>query len=79
MQSLKDANLDASRGVALRELPMKGGFADYVLYVDHRAVGVVEAKPAGTTLRPLRNGRRYAGEFASNDGGCSEYGHEAVA
>jgi type I restriction enzyme R subunit len=50
VQSLKEANLDASRGVAIRELHMKSGFADYVLYVDRRAVGVVEAKPAGTTL-----------------------------
>lgn len=36
----------------MREFPLGGGFgfADYLLYVDKQAVGVVEAKKAGTTL-----------------------------
>jgi type I restriction enzyme, R subunit len=40
------------RGVAIREYPMKPGFgeADYLLYVDAQAVGVVEAKKEGSTL-----------------------------
>jgi type I restriction enzyme R subunit len=49
---IADANLDASRGVAIREFPLTAGhgFADYVLFVDGRAAGVIEAKKAGTTL-----------------------------
>ena len=39
-------------GVAVREFPLKSGHgtADYLLYVDGKVVGVVEAKPAGFTL-----------------------------
>ncbi|MFS8064910.1 MAG: DEAD/DEAH box helicase family protein, partial [Byssovorax sp.] len=45
-------NLDAMRGVAIREFPLRAGFgfADYLLYVDGQAVGVIEAKKAGSTL-----------------------------
>src|SRR5712692_10122780 len=52
VQSREDANLTAGRGVAIREFPMKPGFgeADYLLYVDSQALGVVEAKKEGSTL-----------------------------
>jgi type I restriction enzyme R subunit len=52
VQDRKDLNLFAGQGVAVREVIMaKGhGRADYLLYVDRKAVGVIEAKPAGTTL-----------------------------
>jgi type I restriction enzyme R subunit len=52
VQDRKDLNLFASQGVAVREVVMaKGhGRADYLIYVDQAAVGVIEAKPAGTTL-----------------------------
>jgi type I restriction enzyme R subunit len=43
-------NLYASRGVAVREYPLETGFADYLLFVDRRAVGVVEAKAEGVPL-----------------------------
>jgi len=45
-------NIAAARGVAIREFPLATGhgFADYLLYVDGEAVGVVEAKKRGTTL-----------------------------
>jgi len=44
-------NLVAHRGVAIREFPLPGhGFADYLLYVDGKAAGVVEAKKVGATL-----------------------------
>jgi type I restriction enzyme R subunit len=43
-------NLYAARGVAVREFPLKTGPADYLLFVDRRAVGVVEAKKEGETL-----------------------------
>ena len=52
VQDKKDLNLFASEGVACREAVMKHGHgrADYLLYVDKQVVGVIEAKPEGTTL-----------------------------
>ena len=52
VQHVRDAALGARRGVALREFPMAPGHgrADYMLFVDRKPVGVIEAKPAGTTL-----------------------------
>ena len=45
------ANIHASAGVAIREFPLPGhGFADYLLYVDAKAAGVIEAKKQGVTL-----------------------------
>jgi type I restriction enzyme R subunit len=52
VQDVKSVNLQAGRGVAIREFPLERGFgfADYLLYVDGKAAGVIEAKKAGTTL-----------------------------
>ncbi|MDO9041410.1 MAG: type I restriction-modification enzyme R subunit C-terminal domain-containing protein [Desulfocapsaceae bacterium] len=52
VQDVKDTNIYAGKGVAIREFPLKQGhgFADYLLYVDGRAAGVIEAKKTGTTL-----------------------------
>src|SRR5438093_7530842 len=46
------ANIHAARGVALREFPLNTGqgFADYLLYLDGKAAGVIEAKREGVTL-----------------------------
>ena len=43
-------NLSAGLGVAVREFPLATGVADYLLYADGKAIGVVEAKPEGHTL-----------------------------
>ena len=45
-------NLSAGPGVAVREFKMTAGhgFADYLLFVNGKAVGVLEAKPAGYPL-----------------------------
>ncbi len=43
-------NLYAGRGVAVREYPLTWGSADYLLFVDRQAVGVIEAKKEGVTL-----------------------------
>jgi len=53
VQDFAGMNIRASVGVAVREFPLKRGhgFADYLLYADGRAIGVVEAKPAGFTLK----------------------------
>ncbi len=50
VQDYVNRNLYAGLGIAIREFPLKTGFADYLLFVDHQAVGVIEAKPEGTTL-----------------------------
>jgi type I restriction enzyme, R subunit len=52
VQDAAKANIHASRGVVLRNFPLKSGhgFADYLLYVDGSAAGVVEAKKVGATL-----------------------------
>ena len=50
VQSISDLNLSASRGVAVREMQSHGGPADYILFVDGKALGIVEAKKEGTTL-----------------------------
>ena len=50
VQGIDELNLSVSRGVAVREMRSMGGPADYILFVDGKALGVVEAKKAGTTL-----------------------------
>ena len=52
VQDRSEINLSAARGVAIREFKLKHGhgFADYMLFVDGKAVGVLEAKPPGHTL-----------------------------
>ncbi len=61
VQDVKSANIHAARGVALREFQLKDGFgaADYLLYVDAKAAGVIEAKKVGSTLTgvELQSGR----------------------
>jgi type I restriction enzyme R subunit len=50
VQSRDEMNLSAGTGVAVREFSTGSGPVDYALFVDKRFCGVVEAKPAGTTL-----------------------------
>ena len=44
IQDHKKINLQASAGVAVREYRTDAGPADYVLFVDGKPVGVIEAK-----------------------------------
>lgn len=52
VQDAGAADIYAARGVAIREFPLASGhgFADYLLYVDGQAAGVIEAKKSGVTL-----------------------------
>src|SRR3990170_5656672 len=50
VQHDRDMNISAGLGVAIREFPLTTGPADYMLYADGKAIGVVEAKPKGHTL-----------------------------
>lgn len=58
-----NANLRAATGVAIREFPLNAGhgFADYLLYVNGKACGVIEAKKEGATLSGVEvQSARYA-------------------
>ncbi len=52
VQDPGNVHLSAYRGLAIRNFTLKQGhgFADYMLYVDGRAAGVIEAKKEGVTL-----------------------------
>ena len=51
VQDRDQVNLGASRGVAVRYFQLKEqAEADYMLFVDRKAAGVLEAKPEGVTL-----------------------------
>ncbi len=50
VQDRKDLDLSAGVGVAVREYPLPAGPCDYLLFVDRKAAGVIEAKPEGVTL-----------------------------
>lgn len=50
VQSIAQMNIHAGPGVAVREFPLKTGVADYLLYIDGKVAGVIEAKPEGHTL-----------------------------
>ena len=50
VQPRAELNLSAARGVAVREFPLRTGFADYLLFVDRKAIGAVEAKAEGIPL-----------------------------
>ncbi|MEV7342629.1 DEAD/DEAH box helicase family protein [Streptomyces sp. NPDC093544] len=61
IQDKADANPLAGKGVAVREFTVATGRADYVLYVDGKIVGVIEAKREGTPLAgALAQNERYA-------------------
>ena len=63
VQDMKQLNLSAGVGVVVREYPTDSGPADYVLFVNRQAVGVIEAKKdeAGENLTATENQtERYA-------------------
>lgn len=50
LQNPDEFNRNASLGVAVREFQLTTGPCDYLLFVDGKAAGVVEAKKVGVTL-----------------------------
>ena len=69
VQDAKEANVYASRGVALREYPLATGHgvADYLLYADSKAIGLIEAKKVGATLTGVEaQSARYAAGLPTN-------------
>lgn len=64
VQDRDQINLGASLGVAVREYPTEHGQADYALFVDKKAAGIIEAKPEGATLSGVSDqSREYAESF----------------
>jgi type I restriction enzyme R subunit len=68
VQSLDEVELTAGRGIAVREFQMKPGFgfADYLLYMDRKALGAVEAKPSGTLTGVEAQSAKYAAGLPAN-------------
>ena len=61
VQDYKSVDFSAGRGIALREVPLTTGPCDYLLLVDRKALGVIEAKKEGTTLSTVADqSARYA-------------------
>jgi type I restriction enzyme, R subunit len=63
VQDMKQLNPSAGLGIAVREYPTDTGPADYVLFVDRNAVGIIEAKrdEAGENITIAeRQSERYA-------------------
>ena len=64
VHDFKVLNLGAGPGVAVRGFPTARGEADYVLFVDRKTVGGMEAKAEGTTLRGVfEQSARYMANF----------------
>ena len=69
VQDYKKLNLGAGTGIAVREFKMSGGYdaADYLLFVNRQAVGVIEAKKAGSTLTGVEwQSAKYASGLPDN-------------
>jgi len=47
IQNKNQLNLSAGLGIAVREYPTDSGPADYILFIDKKPVGVIEAKKTG--------------------------------
>ncbi|WP_229379951.1 type I restriction endonuclease subunit R [Fibrella forsythiae] len=61
IQDIKTLNFSAGQGVVVREYPTDSGPADYLLFIDRKPVGVIEAKAEGTILSPVEEqSSRYA-------------------
>jgi type I restriction enzyme, R subunit len=66
VQDYRSADLSAGPGIVLREVPLKTGPCDYLLLVDRKPVGVIEAKKVGTTLSTVaEQSSRYASSLPS--------------
>lgn len=68
VQDKNALDLTAGRGVAVCNFTMKSGFgfADYLLYLDRKALGAVEAKPEGTLTGVEAQSAKYAAGLPDN-------------
>jgi type I restriction enzyme R subunit len=62
IQDYKAVNLGATKGIALREVPLKFGRREYLLLVDRKQLGVVEAKKQCTMLSTVADQSAHCAE-----------------
>lgn len=62
VQKYKSVNLSAGQGIALTEVPLTSGVCDYLLIVNRRPVGIIEAKKEGVTLSTVSDQSRHYGD-----------------
>ena len=62
IQNFRALDLGVAKGVALREVPLKSGRCDYLLLIDRKPVGIVEAKKVGTRLSGVAQQSQHYGE-----------------
>ena len=61
VQDYKKLDLSASKGIAVREVRLKKGRCDYLLLIDRKPVGLIDAKNAGLTSSIVAD---HAGQYA---------------
>ncbi len=68
VQDREQLDLTVGRGIAVREFPMKTGFgfADYLLYIDRKVAGAIEAKAEGTLTGVESQSAKYAAGLPDN-------------
>src|SRR6516164_6121118 len=68
VQTRDELDLTAGPGVAVCEFPLQPGFgfADYLLYLNRRALGAVEAKAEGTLTGVEAQSAKYAAGLPDN-------------
>jgi type I restriction enzyme, R subunit len=68
VQTRDELDLTAGRGIAVWEFPLQAGFgfADYLLYLDRKAIGAVEAKAEGTLTGVEAKSAKYASGLPNN-------------
>ena len=68
VQNRDEFDRTADHGVVVREFAMSdGSFADYLIFIDGKACGVIEAKKAGLSLSGVENqSRHYAKNLPTN-------------
>lgn len=62
VQTYRQYNPSVGRGIALREVPLESGRCDYLLLVDRKALGVLEAKRQGVTLSVVADQSAHYGQ-----------------
>nr|MBA2744086.1 hypothetical protein [Chthoniobacterales bacterium] len=63
VQDYKRLDLSAGRGIAIREVRLNKGRCDYLLLIDRKPVGIIEAKKEGVTLSSVAD---QSGRYAEN-------------
>jgi type I restriction enzyme R subunit len=63
IQNYKKLDLSVAPGIAIREVRLKEGRCDYLLLIDRKPVGIIDAKKAGVTLSSVAD---QSGRYAEN-------------